>query len=193
LVLDRTHLVSAFAAFALIVVGTACWDASQGVTVVDAPDGSEAAFGPVADYLDHRCGTLDCHGQIGRDLRVYGCDGMRLDPNDVPDCVSEPTTPDEHTATYRSLVGLEPEVMSEVVQGHGAHPELLTFVRKARGTETHKGGQLITPGDVQDTCIVSWLAGATDTAACVQALAFPIFPGADAGAGTIDGGPEGDR
>ena len=100
-------------------------------------------------------------------------------------------TPDEHTATYRSLVGLEPEVMSQVVAGHGAHPELLTFVRKARGTETHKGGQLITPGDVQDTCIVSWLAGATDTTACVQALAFPIFPAADGGAGTTDGGPGG--
>ena len=182
--MDRTSVLSALAVLAL---GTACWDASQGQTVIDAPDGSEAAFGPVAEYLDHRCGTLDCHGETGRDLRVYGCDGMRLDPDDVPDCVSEPTTPGEHTATYRSLVGLEPEVMNEVVQGHGAHPELLTFVRKARGTETHKGGQLITPGDVQDTCIVSWLAGATDTSACVQALAFPVFPGVDGGAGTTDG------
>jgi hypothetical protein len=106
---------------------------------------------------------------------------MRLNPNDVPGCILLPTTPAEHTATYRSLVGLEPETMSEVVEGHGTQPELLTFVRKARGTETHKGGQLITPGDVQDTCIVSWLAGETDVSACIQALAYPMFPGQDAG------------
>jgi hypothetical protein len=186
---NRERIASTLVVLALLAPAAACWDAAQGQTVVAGPDASEAAFGPVADYLDHRCGTLDCHGQIGRDLRVYGCYGMRLDAADVPDCVKEPTTPDEHAATYRSLVGLEPEVMNEVVQGHGAHPELLTFVRKARGTETHKGGQLITPGDVQDTCIVSWLAGATDTSACVQALAFPMFPGVDGGVGTSDGGP----
>ena len=78
------------------------------------------------------------------------------------------TTPDEHQATYQSLVGLEPTVMSEVVASHGQDPELLTFVRKARGQEAHKGGALIMPGDDQDVCITSWLAGATDTIACAQ-------------------------
>jgi hypothetical protein len=160
---------------------TACSVPQQGWITIDAPDGSEAEFGPVGNYLDHRCGTLDCHGSMARDLRIYGCYGLRLNPNDVPGCTLLPTTPDEHTATYRSLVGLQPEVMSEVVQGNGTQPELLTFVRKARGTETHKGGQLITPGDVQDTCIVSWLAGDTDVNACIRALAYPLFPGQDGG------------
>jgi hypothetical protein len=66
--------------------------------------------------------------------------------------------------------------MSTVVAGHGENPELLTFVRKARGTETHKGGALITPGDAQDTCITSWLAGSTNTMACATAIGFPMFP-----------------
>ena len=79
----------------------------------------------------------------------------------------------EHLATYRSLVGLEPTVMSAVVDGHGAHPELLTFVRKARGLEAHKGGSLITPGDDQDVCITSWLAGQTDLNACSSARPLP--------------------
>jgi hypothetical protein len=148
---------------------------------LDAPDGSEQGFGlPVAAYLDHRCGTLDCHGQAGRNFRIWGCEGMRLDPTDIPQCNralgGRVATPAEHQATYRSLVGLEPAVMSAVVAGHGEHPELLTFVRKARGTETQKGGALITPGDAQDNCITSWLAGATDTMACATAIGFPMFP-----------------
>jgi hypothetical protein len=53
-------------------------------------------------------------------------------------------------------------------------------VRKARGTEAHKGGQLITPGDDQDKCITSWLAGATDTTSCVNAFGMPQFPTPDA-------------
>jgi hypothetical protein len=147
---------------------------------IDAPSGSEEQFGIVADYLDHRCGSLDCHGQPGRNLRIWGCEGMRLDPHAIPECSAllggSETTPDEHQATYRSLVGLEPAVMSTVVDGHGLHPELLTFVRKARGLEAHKGGTLITPGDDQDVCITSWLAGQTDQTACANAIGYPQFP-----------------
>ena len=147
---------------------------------IDAPNGSEAEFGIVGDYLDHRCGTLDCHGQSARNLQIWGCEGLRLDPHDVPLCSvpagGRPTTADEHQATYRSLVGLEPTLTSQVVDGQGAHPEFLTFVRKARGLEAHKGGALIVPGDDQDVCVTSWLAGQTNIMACAGALAFPQFP-----------------
>ena len=163
------------------VVGVACSSVPTDTRIgVDAPNGSEAQFGPVANYLDQRCGTLDCHGQSGRNLRIWGCDGMRLEPGDVPLCTVKTTTPAEHQATYRSLVGLEPTVMSYVVDHHGQDPELLTFVRKARGTESHKGGTLITPGDAQDKCITSWLTGSTDTASCRAAIAIPAFPDASA-------------
>jgi hypothetical protein len=147
---------------------------------IDAPSGSDAAFGPVADYLDHRCGSIDCHGQMSRSLRIYGCEGMRLDPKALPGCSpllgGSNTTKDEHFATYRSLVGLEPTVMSQVYENKGEHPELLTFVRKARGLEAHKGGVLITPGDPQDICITSWLAGNTNQNECFTAIGFPMFP-----------------
>ena len=147
---------------------------------IDAPSGSESAFGPVADYLDHRCGSLDCHGQTSRNLRIYGCEGMRLDPKARPGCSmllgGSNSTADEHLATYRSLVGLEPTVMSQVYDNKGEHAELLTFVRKARGLEAHKGGTLITPGDLQDICITSWLAGTTNQTACFMAIGFPMFP-----------------
>jgi hypothetical protein len=147
---------------------------------VDAPFSSEASFGPVANFLDHRCGSLDCHGNTARNLVIWGCEGLRLEAYDAPICAraqgGSATTPAEHQATYRSLVGLEPTVMSAVVASHGADPDLLTFVRKARGEEAHKGGALIMPGDDQDVCITSWLAGATNTIACASAISEPAFP-----------------
>jgi hypothetical protein len=157
--------------------------AEQRIGIV-APSEAEGQFGPVANYLDHRCGSLDCHGQMGRNLRIWGCEGMRLQDGDVPSCSlllgGRPTTVDEHQATYRSLVGLEPTVMSLVVEDHGQQPERLTFVRKARGTESHAGGALIVPGDDQDVCITSWLAGSTNVMACANAFTFPAFPTPDA-------------
>ncbi len=146
-------------------------DARVGVVTPDP-----AQFPPVSLLLDHRCGSLDCHGARTRNLQVYGCEGLRLGTA-TPGCRNASgtdTTAEEHDATFRSLVALEPAVMTSVVQGKGQNPELLTFVRKARGTESHKGGTLVTPGDDQDICMTSWLAGAVDKNACARALAAPV-------------------
>ncbi len=164
------YVLAAAAALAM-ACGAPPDDARVGVV---APD--RAQFPPVSLLLDRRCGSLDCHGARTRNLQVFGCEGLRLG-DASPGCrisSGTDTTSEEHDATYRSLVALEPTVMTAVVQGHGANPELLTFVRKARGTESHKGGTLITPGDDQDVCITSWLAGTTDKDACARALAAPV-------------------
>jgi hypothetical protein len=178
----------AFAAFLLtgaLACAAACSSVQNARIGVDTPPEDDTNWHPVADVLVHRCGTLDCHGQMGRNLRIWGCEGMRLGDAAVSSCIRRNggslTQPDEYEATFRSLVGLEPAVMSTVVAGQGQHPELLTFVRKARGTEAHKGGQIFTPGDVQDVCVTSWLAGATQTMSCQSALALPQFPVQDAG------------
>ncbi len=142
---------------------------SAAVTPVAAPD--RASFDKVAGFLDHRCGSLDCHGTRYRNLRVWGSDGMRLGVGDIPG--GGQTTPAEVDATYASIVTLEPEIMSSVVADHGANPERLTFIRKARGTEKHTGGAIVVKGDARDTCLLSWLAGSTDTAACSEALSLP--------------------
>jgi hypothetical protein len=163
-----------FSAAVVVVASAACASAPSDSRIgVDAPDRSQ--FPPVGDYLTHRCGSLDCHGNAQRNLKIYGCEGLRLDPMDVPGCramvaMGVDTTTAEYDATYRSVVGLEPTVMTTVVQGKGKNPELLTLVRKARGQESHKGGTLITPGDDQDNCIASWLAGQTNTDACAAAI-----------------------
>jgi hypothetical protein len=149
----------------------ACAPAPDGNARVAIVAPSAASFPAVSAFLEQRCGTLDCHGQVGRSLRLYGFVGLRLDPNDVPG--GRATTPDEVDANYQSVVGLEPEVLAAVVQDGGARPERLTLVRKARGTEHHKGGALVTPGDAQDRCLTSWLAGAVDESACADALMTP--------------------
>jgi hypothetical protein len=154
---------------ALVAIVAACTQNTSDAPIpVQAPD--RASFPAVADLLDHRCGTLDCHGMVGRNLRIYGREGLRKSANDHPTSHPDASTQDEYDETYLSLVGLEPEIMSAVVDGGGASPERLTFVRKARGAERHKGGQLVTEGDEEDRCIVSWLAGKTDDATCRAAL-----------------------
>ena len=152
---------------ALLIV--ACtFPSSTATNIVTPPD--RATFPPVADLLEKRCGTLDCHGSSFRNLRVYGSLGLRLDPADRPLSKGQ-TTPDEYDADFASIVGLEPEIMNEVVTSGGASPDRLTFVRKARGSEHHKGGSLMQAGDPEDACITSWLAGHTDVAGCAAATA----------------------
>jgi hypothetical protein len=154
-------------AAALSLVGCVTADAGDR-HVETVPD--RASFPAVSDLLDHRCGSLDCHGITFRNLRIYGHEGLRLDPTARPS--SQPnTTPLEYDATFASLVALEPEIMTAVVDAGGAQPERLTFLRKARGTEDHKGRALWAEGDAADRCVTSWLAGATDTTSCTTALA----------------------
>lgn len=135
-----------------------------------------AGFEVVADAMQPTCGTLDCHGQIGRNLSLFGGRGLRLDPKGSP--AEDGTTAAEYDATYWSTLGLEPEIISEVVGAKGARPERLTLIRKGRGTEKHKGGTLMTTGDDLDRCLVSWLADAVDDAPCRRAakVGSPIPP-----------------
>jgi hypothetical protein len=129
-------------------------------------------FPAVAGMLVQACGTLDCHGQISRNLRLYGDTGLRFSPLDVPSTLL-PTTMAEIGQDYASVVGLEPEILSAVVSSGGADPGRLTLVRKARGTESHKGGAVIVPGDARDVCLTTWLAGRADAASCAAALNLP--------------------
>jgi hypothetical protein len=143
-------------------------NARTDLSMINLPSGAD--FKPVGLFLGHRCGTLDCHGQVGRNLRIYGREGLRLSPMDQPGGL--PTTPEELDADYRSAVALEPEIMLVVVAG-AAPPDALTLIRKPRGEEHHKGGTVITVGDDQDNCMTSWLAGNVDTTACANALKYP--------------------
>lgn len=131
---------------------------------------SRAGFERVADAMQPHCGTLDCHGQAGRNLRLFGGRGLRLLAGANP--LAGDTTPEEYDATFWSVVGLEPETMSAVVADKGADPERLSLIRKARGHERHKGGTLMNAGDALDQCLLSWLAGALSDAPCQTAAMY---------------------
>jgi hypothetical protein len=151
----------------VVVILLACSSTATDATVTIAePD--RASFVPVGDLLEKRCGTLDCHGSAFRNLRIYGSFGLRFAPSDRPLSKGQ-TTAAEYDQSFRSIVALEPEIMHAVVTEGGANPDRLTFVRKARGSEHHKGGSLMQPGDPSDVCILSWLAGHTDVAGCIAA------------------------
>jgi hypothetical protein len=127
-------------------------------------------FALVSDAMQLRCGTLDCHGQIGRNMRLFGRFGLRLADTDSP---FEPlTTEAEYEASYWSVVALEPEAMTRVVRGDES-PIQLAFVRKPRGLEKHKGLQLMSKGDPLDRCLVGWATAAADPDACTEAIQTP--------------------
>lgn len=121
---------------------------------------SSLHFDAVARTLDAHCGTLDCHGQTGRNLRLFGYSGLRLDPGDVSGIGA--TTAREAGADYCSATALEPEILDRVVTEGGEHPERLTLIRKARGTERHLGETVFPEGSAGDLCLVTWLSGRSD-------------------------------
>ena len=141
---------------------------NHGIGELAVPD--RADFPLVSDAMQLRCGTLDCHGQMGRNLRLFGHFGLRLDNSHNP--FEPPTTEAEYDASYLSVVGLEPETTSKVIKRE-LTPVQLAFVRKPRAIELHKGHQLMTQGDPLDRCLVSWLLGAFDADACTTVIETP--------------------
>jgi hypothetical protein len=154
-----------------LALAYACSTPPENARVVEqTPDAT--SFAPVASMLVQACGTLDCHGTVGRNLRLYGDTALRFSATDVPSTLI-PTTADEVAEDYAGVVGLEPEKMSAVVAAGGANPESLTLVRKAMGTEAHKGGAVIAQGDARYVCVTTWLQGQVDAGACTAALSLP--------------------
>jgi hypothetical protein len=133
----------------------------------------EAMVQPV---VERRCGSLDCHGQLPRGLRVYGQNSLRL-PNDAGLAVgSGKTTSAEAQATYASIVGLEPEKTSAfAAQSPRTEAEAyeLVVLSKPLERERHRGGTSLRKGEPAEQCIRSWLLGAADGAACTAALPRP--------------------
>ena len=129
----------------------------------------------VTTVFERRCGSLDCHGSIERNMRIYSSSGLRL-PNDAGLRPGQgDTTLDEITANYQSILTLEPEVTNEVL--NGADPYQLLVLKKPLELEKHKGGPVMKKGDDAEACLVSWLKedliNPVDKNACAKAAIFP--------------------
>lgn len=159
-----------------IALITACSSVDPGaVTTAVGPafgaDGDD--FRPISAVVERRCGTIDCHGNAARPMRIYGQYGLRKPIDDPPDGYYPgglaPTSADELRDNYRSMCGLEPEILARVM-AKDDEPEALTMVKKPRLLEKHKGGLVWNKGDDGDACVINWLTGVDDTSPCDQEL-----------------------
>lgn len=144
---------------------------SQPVFTGVATDGGMAAAS-VSEFMERRCGTLDCHGSDLRPMRLYSRYGLRS-PAEGNVSGGAATTLAERKANYGSVCTQEPEKTAATVEDLGQSAEQLIVIRKARGDEAHKGGAVVKQNSAGDQCIAGWLRGdgaAKVAAACQAAI-----------------------
>ncbi|MDB4939521.1 MAG: hypothetical protein JWP87_6493 [Labilithrix sp.] len=167
-------LATWFAAAGIVATGSALCSAcsspdSTQLSPLDLPDKTQFMTQGVGLFMEKRCGALDCHGQIGRPLRIYSANGLRKNdgPNGTRD--TRPTTADESLANYYSVVGLEPE---EISIAHATKGEFIDFLllKKPLGIDQggvrHKGGSVLRSTDPGFDCLITWVSGNADKAKC---------------------------
>lgn len=124
--------VGTVAVGATLAMGVACaTEAEQSWLIVgsrEAPIPSRIAFeqANVSLFLERKCGSLDCHGQPERPLRILGPNGLRIFVEAGDDAGIDAgaaglsplfpyRTALEIDANYSAVVGLEPEVLPRVL------------------------------------------------------------------------------
>jgi len=176
----RTLVASLAAACSAALLGACSGPSANDTFSFTAPDGT--TFPPVSDALEIRCGTLDCHGNFYRNMRLFGIYGVRLNTSLVTG--RDPTSPDEYQRNYQSVISIEPENFASIVANHGQGFDHWVVVLKGTNAEVHKGGQRMKKGDPTYTCLLSWVTGAVNMDACNQAVALmPPEPMSTGGTG----------
>ena len=120
----------------------------------------------VQPVLEAGCASLDCHGNSGRPLRLYGLFGLRLDVA----LRGEAASADELAANMRSIAGLDPGAAQ--VEDHLL---LLKPLERDAGGLHHIGGDLwASQSAAAYRCLHSWLReGSSDAASqtiCMEAI-----------------------
>lgn len=163
------------AAVALAVV--ACNPTENG-NIGPLPDEDSFVKSGVSTMMEHRCGSLDCHGAAGRPLRLYSQYGLRLAPNKDGTRVGGATTADEQTQNYLAVIGLQPEELSACFQSQGADFNTLQLLKKPLDIQgqgiRHKGGPVLRPTQ-QDPgwqCLYGWVSGKVDPTQCADGAKF---------------------
>lgn len=138
------------------------------------PDREQFVNGGVSAFMEARCGGLDCHGQVGRPLRIYGKNGLRFAVPEDGLRDTRDTTEEERLENYQSVIGLEPEALSDAVRTQGEYVDFQLLLKplddEGRGVR-HKGGPVLRAGsnDPGWNCLHGWIAGAHDPQVCAAA------------------------
>jgi hypothetical protein len=162
-------LAAALATLAALAAGCV----TQSATELAFPSKESFVTGNVSEFLELRCGSMDCHGQVGRPLRIYGQYGLRLKATGVQRS-TEATTDAERSANYGAVVGLEPEDLSYSFQTGGKFTDFLLFKKpldERGGGVKHKGGPVLADSDADPgwVCLRSWVANRVQADKCKQA------------------------
>ena len=165
--------VGAFLVLFLFMLPFGCGSAdSEAVSATALPDKAQFIDQGVSTFMEKRCGSLDCHGQVGRPLRLYSANGLRKNlVKGVRD--TRATQPDELLENYYATVGLEPEDISLARVSNGTYTDFL-LLKKPLGIEgrgvRHKGGPVLRVTDPGFECLVSWIEGTANKAKCEEAV-----------------------
>lgn len=127
----------------------------------------------VHGVLEPSCATLDCHGDPGRPLRLYGETGLRL----TDALRGEPVTDEELALDVAALAGLDAATPAE------RSLVLLKPLAERAGGLHHVGRDVWLSRD-EDAyrCVAAWLAGTLDDAGratCDRAAAAVALPPED--------------
>lgn len=126
----------------------ACDTPQQGVEPLPVADvaGFEAAVQPV---VTETCGSLDCHGDPGRPLRLYAERGLRL----TRELRDQPITAAELELNAAAFIGVSPGAVDD-------HLALLKPLAIGAGGMEHIGGELwSSTADPDYAAIRAWLGG----------------------------------
>jgi hypothetical protein len=132
--------------------------------------GDEGNFrSDLQDYVGARCGSLDCHGDMGRALRIYAENGLRL----RDDLRGTFITQAEVSLNLRSFAAFP-----DGERGAADNLVLLKGLDPAAGGVGHKGREVwlsvAAPGYL---CIRAWLEGARAEQSCeVVRTEFYVSP-----------------
>lgn len=144
-----------------IVLAAACAAASacaiEEQAELSLPERDVAAFAAdVQPFVGSGCGSLDCHGDPGRPLRLYARLGLRVSAS----LRYEPVTDEEVAANVAAFAALPVERL------------LGKPLAVSAGGMKHVGGDLWAGRDAPEyRCLQSWLDGAVDDEACTAAVA----------------------
>jgi hypothetical protein len=145
--------------------------------IVEGPPAGIFINGPtggVDAVFERRCGSLDCHGQYGRPLRIYSQYGLRMPNPSNAGPGSGPTTTEEQNENYRSIVALEPEKMTNIIKSiPNGDPFTLLILEKPLNRESHKGGPVISKDDATSQCLAAWIGKGTLDPNCMAAALLP--------------------
>lgn len=149
-----------FGALALFAVFLCCQDTTR-APIELSPGDSAVYAAELQRYVGLGCGSLDCHGDGGRALRIFAEYGLR----ERDDLRNQPPSQSEVASNVQAFAGLAGD-------SPASHLALLKALAVDAGGMAHEGGDVWRDSSAPGyRCLLAFLSNQTDPDACAVALA----------------------